>query len=480
MYNLIKLKLSVIVLLLFNISLKAAPCGKNNDYYPRSIYIPRSLSYYPILEDALTFEKRISLDCGERLFSVKPLYAQTVGNKLSRYFNIDHLNCLKVREDGSGNVNSMWFNVITPDGTYYSSDLAFAPERKAGGAMFYFVFELPCDWQITFNTALVGVRHNMNLKECVQSELGTCCPETVGQSFCNINRNYGKVCCGDLSKTGLDDIQLKFIKQVCKSDCNYWDIYGLLGIPTGKASKAVFLFEPLVGSKHVQLGLGTDFACVLNKSNCNSLSLLGELKWRYGLSSCALRSFDTISNGQWSRYMLAYNEPIVDRYNSFFAINKLTLKADVTPRNAFDLYLALHWNRNNCWQFEFGYDFFYKQSEKVCLSRCNNLDDIAMDDLLGTARYNPISASKTNISQGVLPGPNQMVSDTVYTPITLNDINTLSGAAPQTITNSIYFSGEYFFKCYPGSLGLNVAYENGTNVNAPDNVYAWINLDILF
>jgi len=242
----------------------------------------------------------------------------------------------------------------------------------------------------------------------------------------------------------------------------------------------VIFFEPLIGSKHVQLGLGFDGEVAVRDTERGSLTLLGELKWRYGLKGCEYRTFDLTKNGEWSRYMLVVQES--DPSTTLFATNFLTLQTDVTPKNSLDLYLAAHWQSCN-WQFELGYDFWYRSAEKICLSKTASLPtSIGIADLVGIAALDPETASTANITQGVQPGINQMVSDTTFITIKPEDLNLCSAGAPCSLSNTVYGSIGYTFEygCHEMQVGLNVAYERGVNVNVPDNASVWLNVDYMF
>lgn len=124
------------------------------------------------------------------------------------------------------------------------------------------------------------------------------------------------------------------------------------------------------------------------------------------------------------------------------AINKLTFNVDTTPRNSLDIYLAAHATHNN-WQFELGYDFWYRQREKVCLRPGNNFSTVyGIADLPGIATLSATSASTATIAQG-MTGNNAIASDAVFVPVTLNDIKLSSGAAPRALSNSFYGSVGY-------------------------------------
>lgn len=462
-------------LLLFFLSISAM---SHADNYARSIFVPRQLSYNPILENACMLDTKITEEW-DYIFSVKPMYTQSVGSAFKEYFLPCHKSCLNIQEDGSGDVSSLWFNVISSDDTFYSSRLTLSPKRQTYGALIYAALQLSCDLQLSLMTAVVQARNNPHLSECGIENLGTCSGyETVTQSFANCARAFGRIC-GTQTKTGVDDIQMKLIYNPCNNDCFYWDVYTLLGIPTGKGSKAVDLFEPLVGSKHAQLGLGSDMRWNIAETDCSSWSLLSEVKYRYGFSGKECRSFDLCGNGQWSRYMLFVDES--DPYAFYPAINNLTFKTKVTPGSSVDLYLAVH-GKYNQWNFELGYDLWYRSAEKIALCCKDFPTTVGIADLRGIAAQDPHTASTANISQGVQPGVHQMVSDTTFVPVTLQDINHTSGAQARSLSNSVYASVAYSFDawCRTMQIGLNVAYEQGSLDKTPNNVTTWLNMDVYF
>lgn len=379
---------------------------------------------------------------------------------------------MSVQENGSGNIDPLWFQVISSDDTFYSSKLRFCPKRQTYGALVFFETQLPCNFLISVNTALVTAKNSMHLRETNIHNLGTGMYETVTQSLASTKRCYGKIC-GIHTKTGLDDIQIKAMKHFSYSVSSL-DIYALLGIPTGAGSKAQYVLEPLVGSKHVQLGLGAYYYRDLYTSACAHVSFASELKWRYGLAGTERRLYDLKKNGQWSRYLLFVHES--DKNAPYFASNNLALKTKVTPRNSLDFYCAFHACHDN-WHAELGYDFWFRNQEKTCIA-CPFVQNVGIADLVGIAALDPKSASTARIAQSVQPGNNQIVSDTSFIPVTTHDINLHSGAAPQSISNSFY--GSLAYKNHHVQIGVSAAYEFGHRVNAPDNVYGWVNFDMEF
>jgi hypothetical protein len=438
------------------------------------------MAYNPIYEDALVFDEYAHMD-DQFLFSVKPIYTQTVGSSIKKYFNINHACSMNVREDGSGNIDSLWFQVISAPDTYYSSTLSFSPMQKTYGAMLYLAWMLPGDFALTINTAAVKRKNNMHIRETNIGDIGQLPGfSTLTQAFKSTSMKYGKIC-GTKSKYGIDDLQIKLLKnfRMCEDESLFGDIYLLVGVPTGHGSKAVYLFEPIVGSKHVQVGLGLNAEKSFDLCMCDRFSLYGELKWRYGFKAKETRSFDMTPNGQWSRYML-FTTP-TSTANPFFAINDLTFKTNVTPRNSFDLLLAAHLE-HTCFSFELGYNFWYRQAEKVC--PCIKLSAVGIADLVGIAQLTnqtPVtvtSSSTATISEGVYPNEFQMPRDATYTLVTAKNINICSGRQAASCTNAVFGS----IGCHYDQLdvGINASYEGAANSNSASLVSVWANVDVRF
>ena len=467
-----KLKFSIILFLnLFIISNLFA-------HYPSSTFTPRQLSYNPILENSLTLAAIQAKKADHYCFAIKPIYTQNIGSKFNHYFNIDQKSFMPVQEDGSGNIDSLWFQDISSNSTYYASNLAFAPKRKTYGGLFFLELSLPNNFSLSFNSALVTAKNNLHIQETQISNLGTDAYMTVTQSLATNNRLYGKAV--NSTKTGLDDIQVKLNKNIYEHYNSALDIYALLGIPTGKGTKSATMFEALIGSKHVQLGFGANYFKEIYVCHQGTrIDFLSELKYRYAFSSTEKRLFDLKQNGQWSRYMLLANQS--DRYTTFFASDLLALPAKVTPRSSLDIYLALNAHHEN-WEFELGYDFWFRNSERISLKTTDFASNVGVADLVGIANLSPTSASKANISQSVVAGNNQMPSDPAFIAITTADINLNSAAMRQSISNSIYASLAYNCKFYNRlmQIGLNLAYERGTNVNTADNITTWANFNFMF
>ena len=484
-----------------------------------TIFVPRQLSYNPIFENAAMCSLKIfnqdrysHVHAAENfMISAKPLYTQNVGKKFSQYFTVNNKQVLNVQEDGTGDVGSLWFQGISPTGSFYSSLLSFDPKRTTYGMMLYSLVHITDHISASANTALITTRNIMNISETNIIQLGQVPGlQTITQAFLNPDMLYGAIR-GVQSKSGVDDIQLKLsyhsyatlhahydssshdVYDVAKSINKFysqkhahdsdeqkkllWELYVLAGIPTGQGSQAQYLFEPLVGSTHAQIGLGGNLHYAYEK-----IKFQAEAKWRYAFSGDETRSFDLTKNGQWSRYLLFVNS--LYKYLPYPAINSSTFFAKVTPQNSFDLYLGAYWDHQETWHVEIGYDFWIRQAEKILILPVLPAPFIGIADLYNISQVtNPQSASSANISQGIISGQNNAVSDQPnFVAIQATDFNLASGAAPLSISNSIYGSVGYTKEMVHHLVrtGIGFAYECGHGINVPNNVSLWLTFNMMF
>ncbi len=434
-----------------------------------SMLIPRSITHNATYELALDNYHVYHHDSHDSAFSfyVTPFYTQSNNSQtLARYFLPQHACCLDIQENGSGNVGSLWLELIAAPGLLYSSTLAIAPVRKAAGSYFYARFEMSrwrpdAHWllknmwfQLSF--AAMQVKHCLNMCEMLTGEkvYGTLPGITTGeQAFNNPAWTAGRLSTVPLKQVGIDDVQLKWGDNwfFCDEQ-SHIGLYLVGSIPTGNRPTACYIFEPLVGTKHGAFGAGLNGDINLYERDHARCNFMIDLKYRYLFSGRERRSFDLC--GDWSRYLLVVNESATSV--SLPAINDATLCVDVTPRSQIELWCAVHYERCQ-WNFEAGYNLWWRDSDKICGN--NQLPpNTGIYDIAGAVIGNPISASNANISQAAIP-PNQAPSDAVFTPST--SLNVASGAQPRAYVNGIYGALSYndnAVRC-PFLLGIGGGYE---------------------
>jgi hypothetical protein len=286
----------------------------------------------------------------------------------------------------------------------------------------------------------------------------------------------GKLSCCACTKGGLDDIQLKLGYDFYTEHANRLSPYGVATIPTGARPTSQWVFEPLVGSKQGSFGFGCNGSYTVCRNE--NLTLLADVKYRYVCNSEECRSFDLCKNGDWSRYLLisTASEPL----NSKPGINLFTLPVTVTPGSTIDAWLALHYQQCNC-DIEIGYDFWWRQKERLSLDAC-----IAPGFGIQTfSLFTPTvtSASNAGICQTAPgAGSNVTVSDPTFVTLTTQDLDVDSASHPRAISQTLYIDIGYTLerKCASFLCGLGFSYEIATNKNALTQWTIWYTQGVLF
>ena len=458
-----------------------------------SILTPRQITTDPTFELALTdyniyhpTEYNGHNNCHNYQFYVKPFYQQsTKKQKLASYFLPNNLCSVSVEENGTGDINPLWFGVVGPNGTYYNSTLTLNPVHRAYGAVLTFYMDIGCDWWLLANTALMGASNSMSLCETGSSVgSGVACGFTkMCQALNNPEWCYGRISSKTISKGGLDDIQIKLGKNKYICDNNgHIAPYFVFTIPTGKRSNNQYLFQPVVGSKHLSFGLGLNGEYVYcENSNTYDLSFLWDLKYHYVVRANELRSFDLTVNGDWSRYLpvVTSDQPL----NSLPGINYFTQCVVVQPKSTIDFWLAAHYARCN-WDIEVGYTLWWRQKEGVSFG-CRNPKLGENTGIYDMARVNSqiiTSAITATIADSLVN--DSVVSDGLFVPISQSYFNLDSGTNPTAITNKIYLSGDYkhdsLCKGLPTLLGLGVSYEFAGKCYPLSQWAVWANIGVNF
>lgn len=182
-------------------------------------------------------------------------------------------------------------------------------------------------------------------------------------------------------KIGIDDIQVNvgYIAYQCSENNSFLNTYGTVILPTASKPKANCLFEPLVGIGHWGLGLGLNggFKIFESLQDKRYIALLGDLSYQYLFSGCESRLIKsaTVSNSCLAELNnLPNSEAISTLLQSVLNNNSVTFKKqkfDVTPRSVINLWTALHYQHFS-WNIEFGYNLWWKDSEKIKAANCTN------------------------------------------------------------------------------------------------------------
>lgn len=440
---------------------------------PRTTFIPRTLAYDSTLELSLAQYFIYHNDAACRpswYFFATPFFMQSRrGEDFARYFLPNGQSSLVIAEDGTGDVNSLHFGIVAPQGQSFRSTVRLHPRRRTYGAYLNFWADLSsctCEglWG-SLSLVPVGVEHRLCIEECVERDtLNNDVSGTIS-GFSNftdaINNNpshFGSLFTGRIRRAGVDDVQVKLGHDFYMTECSRLSGYIVAGIPTGRNITGRYLFEPVVGFRHhASLGFGLNGEYLMYQYCDHTLTLLADFKYRYVFAADERRSFDFCCNGPLSRFMLTTTAG--ENCAGQSAINLFSPCVRVEPRSTINFWTALHWEwcRFNA---EFGYELWFRDCERIFLKNtCGQSKNVGLFNLAGTCRGSA-SASQAQISQGV-NGSNGLVGDRVFTAVSNSDLLLASGANSRVITHKLYGAlGYNFCLCdSPALLGVGGSYE---------------------
>ncbi len=436
-------------------------CGTSFANHSRTFFVPRLLSTDSMYELALTnYHRYHSIPDMHAYFSFTPLFIHSAhGEKLARYFLPHNKHCMTLRENGGGDIDPLWFNLIAKKGELYQSKVCLRPERTVTGGVLTWYFNMSYRWWLGVNTAIVRVKHNLHVKENDRNTRGILPGfENACDAFNNPRWEAGRLPCHEQKRTGVDDVQFKLGYDFYKTPCQHATAYLVGTAPTGSRRTGRALFEPLVGSRHGSVGFGFNGDQSLYACDNKEFNIMADFKYLYVFPGTEIRPFDLTKNGDWSRYLLVVDT--CERVNSKPGINFFTVPARVKPQSRIDFWLAAHYRRCN-FNFELGYDLWWRQAERI--------ENIAFEnERLGIQSLNlcalPVtSSSSAKINQGVT-GSRATKDDEKFTKIDRNALNRHSAEQPNVLANRIYGAVGYTFdqECYSLLLGFGSSYEFGS------------------
>jgi hypothetical protein len=190
-----------------------------------------------------------------------------------------------------------------------------------------------------------------------------------------------------------------------------------------------------------------------------------DMSSKYLFSNHQWRSFDLVDK-EWSRYLEVYENvgqatAAEDAFGIPFAvdsgtsgINVFTRRLRVSPRFATNINTALNYSYRAV-DFEFGYNLFTRQAEKVEFPR-----DCCVDFPLSIAVKNINGTGGTNIARTIkndFGGSVTTLADYALNVIQIADLNLDSAAHPAVITNTIYGGVDYNTECWTVPMFFGVA-----------------------
>lgn len=190
---------------------------------------------------------------------------------------------------------------------------------------------------------------------------------------------------GNRSEGGLADVHMAIGWNPVLNERYHFGFNIRVTIPTGNSSKAVYLFEPIIGNaRHWECGFGLSGHSWMFESDngCHNLFVYGDANVMHLFGSCQKRSFDFKGNGPGSRYILIEemgapivkgllfngfdpDSPALNQYHGSImpAINQTTLNVHVNVAIQADIVLKFAYHYKN-FSFDLGYDFWGRTGEK--------------------------------------------------------------------------------------------------------------------
>lgn len=356
---------------------------------------------------------------------------------------------------------------------------------------------------LELSTALQRVTMNMELNEVIAEELvlnptsngsGTSttawlaswtdngfnagneeAPVNMTQAFAQDAWLYGKVN-GAQSVTRLADIELKLGYQfVCQENVMSNMFVGIV-IPTGNKAQAAFLAEPIVGNGfHFGLMFGSTSEIQLDMGSETRWSMRSDANFRYLFQNTQVRSFDTASNGQWSRYMMVWPNYAAEQAegelgttedslrNYTPGINVFTQEMHVTPRAQARMNQALVLEHGSL-KAEFGWNMMVRQAEEVSLVNAWANETVAFADASNntTSLFNQTRTIYNDAYQSTPVATTAGGSEAHYNAATISasDLNLDSAASPAAFTNTPYLALGYAFNEEKSSVfSIGASYE---------------------
>ncbi len=518
-------KYSIVLIALLTAARLQSMCSESCNICSHTTFVPRMMSQNSVLELALDDYYQYHLPCCDAecppwiSFEVTaPYYFKSTDSKrLAEYFMPGCQQCATVGQNNTSDISSLWLEILAPIDTPFSSTICLAPTRTVIGGAFKLFFDFGSwfddnccyrNWWASIFVPVEQVRHNIHITETISPTSGTpIVPPSFANAIAALNNpawNYGKFSPTSLKKSGVDDICVKVGYDFTRDEKNnHAGFYGQLFIPTGRGTKAKYVFEPLVGSNHVGLGAGFDADYAFYECGSTSWDFLIDARYAYFLKHKEWRSID-LFNGDWSRYLL-----VVQPTNTLAplpGINYFTQQVEVTPRSMFEVWAAM--SVNYCdFHFEVGYDFWYRSKEKLALP----------DENLGVGIYDiaynpnftcPITASCARICQSVPTLPDAPASDLAFvyvqnsqaydnSPVALagnncqgiacsnlcSYLNLNSAANPRALSSTVYAAISYdgCLCCrYPVMIGVGGQYEFAHRKSALSQYGVWLKTAISF
>lgn len=297
--------------------------------------------------------------------------------------------------------------------------------------------------------------------------------------------NCGKFSSKHLTKGGLAAVHLDVGYDFCRTDESNFSASARLVLPAGNRPNAGYLFDPVIGPNGCwQLGATINAHDLIYGKSCdgNQVRFYFDAIFTHLFAREQNRLFNLNNNGPGSQYLLlkkfAPGEAIIglDVVGAQRVANVLCGQAEIGSDLMFDGSFMFNFS-NTCNGFfaNLGYNLWIRTKEKikngVCFKDFSELQ-------YGIKGIQPLSTTiefdicpnqdqiccitdKTTASKSTLSKPSSADATTIF--LTESDINFEAPLQPLALSNKIFGSMGYFWKCYqhPAYLLIGVEVEFG-------------------
>jgi len=464
----------------------------------KTFFMPRTIGMDNVYENAIKRYRFNHINSPiSHNASIMPFYQESTNSTdLARYFfpnNKDEIVVKDFSASGDKDVAADWLKIQSL-GDAFESKVKIRPRYKSFGAVVHHHKRFqaqPRAWVTAF-LPFVETQSRLNFSEFDKQNEAQ--PQTdIGSSFSSPSADtihnateglnhplwkYGKFSNHLQKVAGLADIHLRGGFDIIHWKHLLSGLYVGITIPTSFRPKAEFIAEPILGNGgHFAIGGGKHSNIEIRFKNKKFFNIIGNIDYYYLTRNTQRRSFDLISNGPWSRYLLLMNQSIVSsaqvgdvttrNYFTIPGINVFTKEMFVTPRSVVNFLFATHFNCRD-FHFETGYNFWWKEGEKVRLKH-------PWGENVGIATFTP---KQTHDNATI--ATNRATSSTGFTAISESNLNIQSAAHPSAHSHKLYVTagGDLTWKGNPFGLYGGGGYEFGESNRSLDQWSIWAMMHI--
>ncbi len=330
-------------------------------------------------------------------FMITPQFGKTFGEaEMGKFFGVGSQNVVPLQYNGDGiNQVRQEFMFRFSDNTLPSlnagdkltnfnpATVSLNPRQTSVGAHFDAIIGLAPLAQglsLSIGTALLRNKNDVetifNDGAIIANQASTISDylKGIGQSTVQKALSFGLLSTNSNEKTQSDDIDLRLRYVLVDKPKSMFGAFISCRIPTGNEPEAIFLFEPLVGTRHWRFGGGFYGDATINESQASNSTLMVhfDINYQYAFHANEKRLLD-IKNEAWGKYHLSLqagkpfatvaNPNVTAIANQFNPLaNVLAQDMTVYPGSIFTATFMASYNQG-MFACDGGYHFCFKHAE---------------------------------------------------------------------------------------------------------------------